>query len=213
MLNPIRIHQLLLKSTTVKKSITILLVIISTMANAQLKEAYVGARVGLLAVEGYNTRLYGGLELDLEFENNLGIQYSLLGGKGYFHMPIGAPAGLLLGLIISNSRPNADTTKNNAGLGVFIGVLTALIPESISYDIALDDNLSIAPYISPLQLEFLKNGVEQGIWYAGGGAGVRLHIYTRNKRARLTPYAEYKIHYASNLHEGFSFGGCLSFAI
>ena len=27
---------------------------------------------------------------------------------------------------------------------------------------------------------FLKNGVEQGNWFAGGGAGLRMHIYFVN---------------------------------
>lgn len=194
-----------------KTYLIVLLALVTITTNAQTKEVYIGARVGRLAIEDYTPRMYGGLDIDVQFENNFGIQYSLLGGKGYFHMPLGAPIGVALGIIISSARNNNDSSR--IGFGVLIGVLTAIIPESFSYNIPIHEGLSIAPYVSPLQFEFLKNGVEKGTWYAGGGAGLRLHIYSNDRRVRLTPYVEYKIHYASNIHNGLSFGGCLSFAV
>lgn len=174
---------------------------------SQSKSSYFGVRFGYLKMDNYTPRNYGGIEFDIQFENNVGIQYSFLGGENYFHMPLAPPFGFIAGLAAANSGSVTDSTTNKFGLGVLVGVLTAIIPESVSYNIPLSDNFSLCPYISPLQLEFLKNeGDESGNWAAGLGIGTRLHTYLGNRKFRASPYVEYKIHYQQDAPQGFTFG-------
>lgn len=170
-------------------------------------ETYISARFGHLKMEGYTPRQYGGVELDFQFENYMGIQYSFLGGKNYYHMPLAPPIGFWAGLAATNSVPLTDTTIDRFGLGVFIGILTAIVPESVSYEIPFNYNFSVSPYISPLQLEFLKNkGNEKGDWSAGLGIGSRLHLYLNQGKLRVSPFFEYKIHYKNGIPKGYTFG-------
>lgn len=181
--------------------------IFSIQSFSQHKSTYVGFRFGHLDMASHTPRNYGGLELDFQFENQFGIQYSLLSGKNYFHMPMAPAAGMVLGLVMVNATPLNDSTTNRVGLGVVIGLITALIPESFSYTIPVNQSLSFSPYISPLQLDFIKNeGDKEGEWYAGMGAGVRAHIYMKDQKYRLSPFAEYKIHYANQIPQGYTFG-------
>ncbi len=190
-----------------KKIITLCLVVVSISALTQVKETFLGARFGHLEMDNYDARNYGGLELDVQFANNFGIQYSLLSGKNYFHMPMGPAVGLFLGLAIANPTPLNDSTNDRVGLGVLLGLLTAIIPESFSYTIPLNDQFSISPYISPFQLEFIKNeGVEDGDWHAGLGAGARVQMYFNEHKFRLSPYFEYKMYYAEHIPQGYTYG-------
>ena len=185
----------------------IILVTLSTQIQAQNTEVFLGARFGHLDIENYNQRNYGGVELDVVFDNNLGMHYTILGGKGYFHMPVAPVVGFLLGLALTNDEPPTDSTESNNGLGLFIGILTSLIPEAISYTIPLSEQFSVAPYIAPLQFEYLKNvGDEEGDPYIGGGAGVKVHFFSMERRLRLSSYFEYKIHYNSPINKGYSAG-------
>jgi len=177
------------------------------ISHAQHQGTYIGASFGRLDIDNYTPRIYGGVELDLVFENNLGIHYTLLGGQNYFHMPLSPLAGFILGFGMINTEPISDSTDSKVGLGVLIGVITAIIPEAISYNIPLNDQMSIAPYISPLQLEYLKNkGAPEGNWYAGGGVGLKYHFYVNYGKFRFSPYLEYKVHYHKDLNKGFSYG-------
>lgn len=194
-----------------KNFVTLCLVFISLTAFSQHKETYLGFKFGHLEMDNYDGRNYGGLELDIEYESHFGIQYSMLSGKNYFHMPMGPAAGLLLGLVIVNSKPLNDSTINRVGLGIILGLITTIIPESFSYNVPIHDNFSIAPYISPMQLDFLKNeGDLEGEWYPGLGLGTRFHVYLNDRKFRLSPYAEYKIHYSDQVPKGYTFG--LNFA-
>jgi len=181
---------------------------LSTAAQEKQKEIFLGARIGHLKMDDYTARNYVGLELDIKYANNLGIQYSMLAGKNYFHMPVGPPAGFLLGLIIiTTSRASKDSTKTGVGLGVVLGILTTLIPESVSYNIGITKKVSICPYVSPLQLDFLKNkSKDDGSWSAGLGAGSRVHLYFNDRKTRVSPYFEYKMHYRSDTPTGYTFG-------
>ncbi len=191
-----------------KAFILICAFLFSLSATAQKKEVFLGARIGHLKMDDYTARNYVGLELDIKYANNLGIQYSLLAGKNYFHMPVGPPVGFLLGLIIiSTSRASKDSTKSGVGLGVALGILTTIIPESVSYNIAITNRVSICPYISPMQLDFLKNKSNaDGSWSAGLGAGSRLHVYFSDRKTRVSTYFEYKMHYRSDVPTGYTFG-------
>ena len=85
-----------------------------------------------------------------------------------------------------------------------IGILTAIIPEGISYNIELNDHAGLAPYISPLQFEYLKSSGQDS--FAGGAIGIRYHQYVSDNAIRISPSLEYKIHYHNPAHGGISAG-------
>ena len=106
-------------------------------AVSQNSGIFVGARFGHLVMEDFTARNYGGIELDIQFENNVGIQYSLLAGNRYFHMPVGLPVGLAVGLAVGNYTRWGDSSFFGVGLGVVFGIATAIIPETISYNVVV----------------------------------------------------------------------------
>ena len=188
-----------------------ILSVVSFTAKSQYENHYLGVKTGYLSLQDYEPRVYSGLELDIAVNNKVNIQYSLLFSKNYFHMPLAPPIGFLVGLIASNSKPPSDSTDTKYGMGIIAGIIVAIIPESIGFNIPISRNATFTPYISPLQLEFIKNTNEaEGNWYAGGGVGLKYHLITDNQRYRISPYFEYKIHYTSNIHNGFSTGVSIS---
>jgi len=178
--------------------------LVAQMASAQIEKgtSYLTARSGYLSINEYTPRGYGGLELDILAWEKVGIHYSLLFGEKYFHMPLAPLGGVFLGLAIAGTE---DSTGNNRiGPGLVLGLLTAIIPEGISYNIKLSEKSGLAPYISPLQFEYLKGDGQDS--YAGGAVGLRYHQYLADKQFRISPAIEYKIHYNKNSHGGISAG-------
>ena len=170
-------------------------------------KSYFGVRVGYLSMDNYTPKKYGGIEFDFQFDNNVGIQYSFLAGKNYFHMPLAPSFGYIAGLTAAAAVPESDEGTDRVAIGIIVGLITTIIPESISYNIPLNDNFSVCPYISPLQLDFLKNeGNAEGDWIAGLGVGSRLHVYLYDRKFRVSPYFEYKIHYRQDAPQGYTFG-------
>ena len=170
--------------------------------------SYVAIKGGYLNINDYAPRGYGGLELDLLVGEKVGIHYSLLFGEKYFHMPLAPFGGVFVGLAIANKTKDDSTSTSKIGLGALIGILTAIIPEGISYNIKLNETSGLAPYISPLQFEYIKSVGQDS--YAGGAIGLRYHQYFSDNSFRISPSIEYKIHYSSPAHGGLSAG--LNFA-
>lgn len=182
----------------------------SCYAQHQKGSVFLSARMGHLEIQDFGPRVYGGLELEFMVRDRIGIHYSLLLGKNYFHMPLGPVAGVFTGIAVGLFAYKSDSTKTGVGLGVIVGLLTAIIPEGISYTIPLSKRSYLAPYISPLQFEYLKTDGGQDA-FAGGGLGLRFHQYVKSGKLRFSPYFEYKIHYNKNPHPGFSTGLNFSF--
>jgi hypothetical protein len=191
-----------------------ILLLITSYLPAQENPIYVGARLGRLDIDNFSPRPYYGIDIDAQLGNNFAFQWSILAGQNYFHMPLGPPIGYIVGLSIANTPTHPDSTSDKVFLGIVFGILTALIPESVSYEFRIHQNLSLAPYVSPLQLEFIKDfdDPEREV-FAGGGLGLRTHFYLVNDKLRLTPYCEYKIHYTSAVNGGLSYGLCFSFDV
>jgi hypothetical protein len=192
-----------------KKFLALIFILISVgTAQAQLEKGatYLSLRTGQVNLEDYTPRFYGGVELDVMVSDNIGIHYSVLFGEKYFHMPLAPFGGLFVGLAIGGSRDSTDSRR--IGAGILFGLLTAIIPEGISYNFKVNDAMGVAPYISPLQFEYIINkGQDSGQdSYAGGGVGIRLHMYLSEGSIRMSPFAEYKIHYSRNVHNGYSVG-------
>ncbi len=186
--------------------IALLCTTLGSQAQTQSGDVFAGARLGYLTLDGFNPRVYGGADLEVMVSDKIGIQYSFLGGKEYFHMPLAPFGGLFVGLAIGSTE-NDSTGKRNVGAGILFGLLTAIIPEGVSYNIPLESmNSSIAPYISPLQFEYIKSPSQSGGQdsYAGGAVGLRYNYFLG--RIRLSLNAEYKIHYHNPVHGGISAG-------
>ena len=163
-------------------------------------------------VDYFTPRAYGGIEFDLLAWEKVGIHYSLLFGDNYFHMPIAPIGGFLLGAFIAGSED--DDGENRLGVGLVVGLLTSIIPEGISLNIKVNDQIAFAPYISPLQFEYIRNDSKtKDDTFAGGGIGLRYHHYSYNQKFRISPYIEYKIHYNKNTHPGISAGLNLSYKV
>jgi hypothetical protein len=193
-----------------KKTIfTVFIILLFGFTSIQAQESknsgfFLGAKGGYVSLDNLNPRFYGGIEVDVAFNNNFGIQYSVFAGKKYFHLPLGLATGGVLAYIKLK-----DTASWSSGI-ILLGILTAIIPESISYNIALNNNFVLSPYVSPLQFEYWEEQKSESL-FAGGAFGVRLHKNISRQRFRLSAYFEYKIHYHKDLNKGFSTG--LNFSV
>ena len=175
-------------------------------------EGYLSIKGGYINIDDFTPRAYGGIEFDLLAWEKVGIHYSLLFGDNYFHMPIAPIGGFLLGAIIAGSED--EDGENRLGVGLVVGLLTAIIPEGISFNIKVNDQIAFAPYISPLQFEYIRNDSKtKDDSFAGGAIGLRFHHYYYNSQFRISPYMEYKIHYNKYTHPGISAGLNLSYKV
>ena len=157
------------------------------------EQVYVSAIGGHLDMDSYGPRGYGGIEIDVQFHNGLGLQYRFLVGSKYFHMPAGAALGVLAAGSILES---ADSLTFGKGvIAVILSAAGVVLPEGISYTVQAHENVSIAPYLNPLQLEFIKRGDEKGIWYGGGSAGARINFHLNEGNLRLSAFYEVKAYY------------------
>ncbi len=180
----------------------------SAFAQHNKGSAFLSPRIGYLNIDGFNPQPYIGIELDYMVSDKVGIHYSLLFGQKYFHMPLAPIGGAFIGIAIAKAASESDTTRSGMGIGLFVGLLTAIIPEGISYTTRVSSKLYIAPYVSPLQFEVLNKEA-----FAGGAIGLRFHRYFHSEKIRLSPYFEIKKYYGTTPHLGFSTGASLSFAI
>ena len=176
----------------------------SSFGQIEKGTGYVAVKGGYLNINDYAPRGYGGLELDILAGEKVGIHYSILFGQKYFHMPLAPFGGVFVGFAIANNTKEDSTSTGKIGLGALIGILTAIIPEGISYNIELNDHAGLAPYISPLQFEYLKSSGQDS--FAGGAIGIRYHQYVNDNTMRISPSVEYKIHYHNPAHGGISAG-------
>jgi uncharacterized membrane protein YeaQ/YmgE (transglycosylase-associated protein family) len=205
------------KNQTMKVVLTLFTFLFIINCQAQHKDGsvYFSPRVGYLDIDGFAPRPFGGMELEFMVSDRWGIHYTILGGQNYFHMPLMPIVGALAGFIVGSTKSSSDSSKRNVGMGIIVGIIGALIPEGISYTMPIStrSKLYVAPYISPLQFEYLKTkgGGQDG--FAGGAVGLRFHQYFGEGKSRISPYFEYKIHYAKDLHPGFSAGLMFSWAL
>lgn len=188
-----------------------MLVVSALEAHTQVDKVYAGVNYGRFNFSGYTPRNYGGLNLDIQFESNLGLHYNISFARDYFHMPAVGALGFQLGVHVASSKKSTDTTNDKIGLGIAIAILGMLIPEGVYYNFQVNDGLSFAPYINPLQMDFISNNsTEENRKSFSGSLGLRSHLCFSDSKFRLSPYIEYKIHYDEKLGKGPAFGMCFS---
>lgn len=182
------------------------LVCLGSKAQMEKGNVYVSGTAAFVDLDGFTSRWSGGVQLDAMITDKWSIHYNILGCKRYFHMPLAPFGGVFVGLAIGSSTDSTGSRKIVPG--ILIGLLTAIIPEGIAYNILVNDNLVLSPYVSPLEFEYITNNSQKGGTdsYAGGGVGLRSQFLLMNGKLRVSPFAEYKIHYAKNIHNGTLLG-------
>ncbi|MBO4778438.1 MAG: hypothetical protein J5588_08100 [Bacteroidales bacterium] len=96
----------------------------------------------------------------------VGLNYSLRFGRNennnfVFQCPISAFTAILAAAWLSE----------DSDLGV-IGLFLCLIPEGVTYNVWLNDDVAIAPYINPLMIEFSQDNISPVI-----EAGAKMKVY------------------------------------
>ncbi len=189
------------------KNICLILVItlftFNNIGNSQLLngDSFLSVKSGILNLNNYSQRNAIGINLDIMVTDNVGIHYDFLIGEKHFHGPA-APigGGIVMGWMLENS---------NEFWGPFvIGVLLSVIPEGVSYNINLNPTISLSPYVSPLQFDYIRNadrptGTDS---FVGCGLGFKTNLLLLEKKIRIAPFGEYKMHYHRNKNAGWFAG-------
>ena len=190
--------------------VVVLLASLSGFSQNERQTTYLSITGGGLNIAEFDRRPYFGLELDVHVTERLSLQYRLLFGDGYFHMPLAPIGGAYGGLLIIGI--GLETLEiSTLEIGVLLGVLTALLPEGISYSFPVNEQWALAPYVHPLQFEVIASEGRDS--FAGGSIGTRVHSYFFGGKMRLSPYVEYKMHYHNPIHNGVSVGVNLGIGI
>lgn len=203
---------------SLKRILVILCILTSVppcISQAKRGDVMIGPVLGYASLDNYTPTSYGGLQIDFMVSDRIGFHYSLLVGKNYLHLPLAPVGGIYVGVWTGTRLGERDS---RVGYGLLAGtiafILTSMIPEGISYNFPVTNGFAIAPYVSPLQFEYLNN-LENNNSFAGGAVGLRLNSFIPLEKgyARISPYAEYKVHYSRDTHPGFSTGLNLSMKI
>lgn len=179
--------------------------------NAQSSQAgdfSFGINTGVNNTKYYNPKLYSGLQLNVGLGINWEIQYTVLFGKKYFHMPLSPALGLVAGSYILNDDEDEDdedeSWSEDLSSAFWVALLVSVIPETVSYKTPLSENIEFAPYVSPLQLDCFKTTESNFLPMLALGTAFNFDIPKYNMR--LSPYAEYKFEYGNFLNQGYAMG-------
>lgn len=171
-----------------------LIAICFTSIQASAFEFSVGLSTGYTKMRIYEGKVFGGVNLNFEFDNNWGVHYSLLFGKRYIHMPLSPMLGIVAaGYSLNSSSSDSEDVNQRLKDALIVVVLVSMIPESVSYRIPLNSQLELAPYVSPLQLDIYYGESFHPIFAVGS----KIHFNIEALSARISPYFEYKFEYGN----------------
>ena len=184
----------------------------SILSQSQQGDVFVSGKMGRLDIEDYTPRLAFGAQLDVMATDHIGLHWSFLGGNRYIHANAGPIIGVTIGSFIAATD---DQNNNNIGAGILFGILISAIPEGINYEIDLTINSSIAPYISPLQMDYIRNkdqatGVDT---FVGLGVGTSLNTYLMQGKIKASIFGEGKVHYFNPGHPGLFYGFSIGYRL
>lgn len=171
-------------------------------------DLYLSAKTGYTSLKDFDARFGCGVQADYLLNNNLGIHYSLLFGDKFVHANGGPMLGFFIGREIVNDNDSTDNVLRDLGSGIFLGALFSIIPESISYNHKIGNKFILSPYVSPFQMDFIRDDEQKrGIdTYLGGGLGLTASSYLLNGNLKLSLQGEVKIHYNIQPHQGYFIG-------
>jgi len=115
---------------------------------------------------------------ELAVSDHFNLRYQLGFGirgnkKFYMHTPVSAPIGGLLFIAGLGSGGSFIST---------LGILMLIVPEGVSYDISLSDNVELSPFIDLNSCEYYLTPEYNNLkWLLSGDAGVscQLHLGDR----------------------------------
>lgn len=113
--------------------------------------------------------------IDIGVSEHFNIHYSLGFGvrgnsKFYMHLPASAPLGMLAFIAGIGDYSNFLS---------YLGIILIILPEGVSYDIPLNDNWELTPFININSAECFTSGVNNDFNYllsADGGVAARYYF-------------------------------------
>lgn len=175
-------------------------------------DVYLSGKMARLDIKDYTPRLAYGAQLDVMATNRLGLHWSILGGSRYVHANAAPIAGVTIGTFFAAL---GTPSNNNVGVGIVMAILISAIPEGVSYEMNLSPQVSIAPYISPLQMDFIRNEnqVSGADTFIGLGVGTSLNKYIIDGRVKASIFGEGKVHYNNPGHPGLFYGFSIGYRL
>lgn len=175
----------------------------TSSSNAQLTEGDItfSLQGGVLSLNGFEERRPIGVNIDFTLKRNIGMHYNINFGQNYFHAPLAAAGtGVAMNYLLGSGIYAFGTS-------FFGGLLFALIPEGISYNIAFSKHVGFSPYVSPLQFNYIekRNQTTGTNVYAGGAIGLKFNLILLDN-IRISPFGEFRTHYNREPHLGTYFG-------
>lgn len=154
-------------------------VLISTLGFSQLKQddRSLALTYDYIDFEGFSPKNAIGLGGEYMLGNHLGIEFSVAGGKDYFHFGTGAlfaPLALLL------SKANSDDSGGPGLLILLLGI--ASLFEHTNYHIPLSPRFELIPYVSLLRFRYIYEPDPQfnEDAFASWSIGTKLSLITKN---------------------------------
>jgi hypothetical protein len=111
-----------------------------------------------------------GVEVEYMALDNLGLNYSMYGGNGVFHMPGGVLVAVGLAALVSYGG-EVDPE---------VLLYSLALPEGVSYNFKMVDNVYFTPYINPLgfEINYLNNEKPRG--FLTGSTGIKFKALIPN---------------------------------
>lgn len=112
--------------------------------------------------------------LEVGVSDHFNLRYSLgfgmrSNGKFYMHSPVTAPVGLVL--FVSGLGSDGDFVT-------LLGILMLLVPEGVSFDISLSDQIELSPFIDLNSCEyFVRNDNNELDFLFSGDVGLSAQWY------------------------------------
>ena len=190
----------------------------SGVINAQLEAknftVAFNKKLPVLETTTLNRELYG-LEVEYLATDWLGLNYTVYANEEVFHMPGGIVAALgAFSLLSCSSGAAADIDSE-------ILLYALAIPEGLSFNLQMVNNIYLTPYINPLGLEYAFGEDSEGMKFEDqvfmtGAGGVKLKGFMNiadKTSIVLSAFAESHTQYVANKQYGLRAGVGLGFVI
>jgi hypothetical protein len=165
----------------------------------------ISASPNLLFNTPNGTQFAGGLKIKAFISKRISVESDLVFGRDYVHAGPGL-IGIPVGLFVSGSE-NYIGTESLEEFLFYLGCVILSV-EHISYNIPLQKNVDISPYVSLLRIKSAyEYGNDSNPAFAGDqmsfAAGIEVEKYFG--RVVLSPYAEFNVGYTDHL-AGYNIG-------
>ena len=198
--------------------LVIIALIFSGITKAQFHKGDFGVsfmkKLPLIETKSFDKELYG-IEVEHLASDWLGLNYTLYANDDVIHMPSGFVAGLgALALLSSSSSTGADIDSK-------ILLYAFAIPEGLSFNLQVVNNVYLSPYINPLGLDYAFGKDNEGVKFENqfsitGASGIKfkgLMNIAEKTSIVLTAFAEGHTQYVADKEYGVRAGFGLGFVL